>query len=91
MSLPLIWSNVLTRVRVCGNTFYHTGSILLLRTGQVWPRAMGTGSERVGVSAGLTLIPSMLMCKDEHVLACSRALWHFYFKSVAVGLSSGCH
>lgn len=39
----------LTKLPVCGNTFYHTGSILLLRTGQVRPGVAEKTSDRVCV------------------------------------------
>lgn len=40
-----------SKLLVCGNTFYHTGSILLLRTGQLHPGVAEKTSDRVCVFA----------------------------------------
>lgn len=44
------------KLPVCGNTFYHTGSILLLRTGQVRPGVAEKTYDRVCLFAQHTLL-----------------------------------
>lgn len=81
-----------TKLPVCGNTFYHTGSILLLRTGQVRPRVVEKTSGRVSVLAQHTFLHSYSPCiyKVQPNLARSRARWDLHIRHITVGGVSGC-
>lgn len=57
----------------------------------MWPRAPETDSDTVRVSEGLSLPSFVLSFKDEHDLACARALWDFYLKRITVGLRLDSH
>lgn len=85
--VALMQGTVLTRRSVCGNTFYHAGSILLLRTGLiVAPGATEKGSDRVRVFTTSIFVsfPDLLVRLD---MARERARWDFHLNSVTV---SGC-
>lgn len=76
-------------VSVCGNTFYHAGSILLLRTGCIGLRITTSDGQKVGLSNLLvSFLITNLTPSGRPCMACSGALWNINVEHIPVSAPS---